>query len=131
MSQKQTLMRTFNHQMTDFVADIVRIFPKNKEIQTMSSTVDLIKKNNPSLMIKQWLGHVYNPYRDQIDAGDYDYFFRKSYKDDLTELSNADQILGMIEKVRELASAMDETNRQHTMQYLQILSKLSEAYTQL
>ena len=130
-SQKLTLMRTFNNQLTDFVGDILKLFPTNSDIHTLSNMVELIHKSNPSLFIKKWYSYAYVPYRDHIDTGDYDFFFHKSYKDDLTEIPNADHILTMIEHIRSLAVNMDDTNLKHTMKYLQILSKLSEAYTKL
>lgn len=128
MSQKQLLMRTFNKQLTEFIEDVCKVFPDNTELKSVISAMEVIRHSNPSLFVKQWYQQGYLPYREQIDAGDYDFFYNKSYNDDLANNSNAEKLLNIIEKIRGLAKDMSEENRQHTIKYLQVLSKISEAY---
>ena len=69
-------------------------------------------------------------YKEHIDKGDLDYFIEKDYSDDLQALSDSEDVLRIINMIREPVRLMDETNRDHTRKYLQILSKLSLLYSQ-
>lgn len=128
MSQKQLLMRTFNKQLSEFFEDVRKVFPDNNEIKMLISAVEVLRASNPSLVIKQWYAQAYMPYREQIDNGDYEFFHKKSYDDDLANIPNSEQILQLIDTIRNLTSEMSEENLQHSIKYIQILCKLSEAY---
>ena len=128
-SNKTFIMRTFNQQFMDLLADIQRIFPHNNEIAIALMNLELIKKAKPALIVHIWYKYIYSRYKEIIDAGDITFFFEKNYADDLTKMANAENIMKMIDKIREPVRHMDDVNRGHTMKYLQILSKLSEAYS--
>jgi hypothetical protein len=128
MSDKSTIMKTFNTQLFDFLDDIIRIFPENNDIAAARKSFELIKRANPTAIIKVWATHVYLPYKDVIDAGDIEFFFNKDYGSDLGQLSNSSEIIKIIDTLRDPVKSMSDNNRAHTMKYIQILSKLSNLY---
>jgi hypothetical protein len=128
-SNKTLIMRTFNQQFMDLLADIQRIFPHNNEIAIAIMNLELIKKAKPALIVHIWYKYIYSKYKPIIDAGDITFFFEKNYAEDLTKMANAENIMRMINKIRDPVREMDDVNRGHTMKYLQILSKLSEVYS--
>lgn len=127
--KKTFLMRTFNQQFTDLLEDLERIFPTNNEVKIAVMNLTMIKKAKPSLIIHIWYKYIYAKYKSVIDAGDITVFFDKDYSEDLTKMKNAENIMKMIDKLRQPVKAMDGINREHTLKYIQILSKLSEAYS--
>jgi hypothetical protein len=129
MADKSTLLRTFNTHLFEFIDDIVRIFPDNTDIQTAKISFQTIKKANPTAIIKVWYSYLYVPYREVIDNGDIQFFFQKDYSEDLSALSNARDIIKIIDTLRGPVSNMSETEREFTMKYLQNLSKISMMYT--
>ena len=131
MSNKTTILRAFNTHVFEFLDDIIRIFPENVDIQASRTSFDLIKRANPTAIVKAWTIYVYCPYKDAIDAGDIRFFFEKNYKDDLSTLANANEIMNIIDTLREPIRTMSIPNQATTMQYIQNLSKLSELYSQL
>ncbi|NBX71334.1 hypothetical protein EBQ91_00260, partial [bacterium] len=73
----------------------------------------------------------YTPYKDAINAGDVTFFFEKNYEEDLGNFENANEVLKFIDSFREPIRMMSDTNKAHSMQYIQILSKLSEVYVSI
>ena len=99
MADKPTLSRAFNTHLTEFLADIINIYPTNSDIIQAKSTFETIKKANPAIMVKAWFKHVYLPYKDIIDSGNITFFFEKDYRQDVQSLANAVEIMNMIVQV--------------------------------
>ena len=131
MSDKPTLSRAFNKHFFEFLDDVIAIFPDNKDISIARTSFDTIKKANPTAILKVWYQFVYMPYKDVIDGGDINFFFDKDYGSDLANLSNANEIMKTIDKIREPIRSMSDSNKAHSMKYIQNLSKLSFMYSGL
>jgi len=130
MADKSTLLKTFNSQFFAFLKDIMIIFPENKDVAKGKKSFELISMASPTLIIKIWNSHVNRLYKEHIDQGDLEYFIEKDYSNDLDCVNNSDEVLRIINMIREPIRNMDETNRDHTRKYLQILSKLSLMYSE-
>jgi hypothetical protein len=130
MADKSTLLKTFNSQFFAFLKDIMIIFPENKDVAKGKKSFELISMASPTLIIKIWNSHVNRLYKEHIDQGDLEYFIEKDYSNDLDCVNNSDEVLRIINMIREPIRHMDETNRDHTRKYLQILSKLSLMYSE-
>ncbi len=128
MGDKSTILKTFNLQFFSFLDDVIKVFPDNDEIRIGKKTFETIKRANPTIIIKIWFTHVYSVYRESINAGDIEYFVQKDYQQDMLGLANNSDVLRIINTLRQPIREMDEVNKQHTIKYLQILSKLSELY---
>ena len=63
-----------------------------------------------------------------IDDGDISFFIDKNYSHYVSCISNANDVLIIIDKLRGPISSMSSTNRLHTMKHIQNLSKLSLLY---
>jgi hypothetical protein len=131
MTDKSSILRAFNTHLFDFMDDLISIFPNNNDLVLAKSSFDTIKKANPTAIIKAWLKFVYHPYKDVIDNGDISFFFDKDYSDDLSTVSNANKILNIIDTLRTPIKEMGDTNKEHTIKYIQNLSKLSMMYNDM
>lgn len=131
MSDKSSILRAFNAHFFDFIDDLISIFPNNSDLSLAKTTFDTIKKANPSTIVKAWLKFVYLPYENVINAGDISFFFDKDYSDDLTNVSNSNKILNMIDTFRTPIKEMGDVNKEHTTKYIQNLSKLSMMYNDM
>jgi hypothetical protein len=129
MTNKTTLLRTFNTHFFEFLDDIIRIFPENLDIQTTKTAFTTTKQANPTILIKTWVQHVYIPYKDAIDKGDVDFFFKKDYSSDLSDLPNVNEVMNIIDKLREPFSNMTEKQKEFSAEYVKNLSKLAVLYT--
>lgn len=128
MVDKVTIMRSFNSHFIEMMNDIIGIFPRNSDIKSGLNSFEFFKQLNPSLVIKCWFSSVTVPYSEIINSGDITFFCEKDYSQDLQNITNAGDIMCIIEKIREPIKSMDVINRQHTAKYLQNLCELSKIY---
>ena len=128
-ADKSTLLKTFNTQFFALLDDILLIFPDNLDIAAGRKSFETIKRANPTIIIKVWMTHVYTPYRQSINDGDIEYFINKDYGSDLNSVSNVQDVMKVIDTIREPIRSMDDVNKGHTIKYIQVLSKLSELYS--
>tara|TARA_B100000035_G_C21001436_1_gene555116 strand:+ start:566 stop:955 length:390 start_codon:yes stop_codon:yes gene_type:complete len=122
------ILTGFNNQFGEFIEDILRIFPNDKDLITSKNLINLVKKGNPKLLIKIWKENIYDVYSQQIEQGDIGFFIEKDYKKDVKQLGESDKVIQTIERLRDPIRNMDETNQQACMKYIQNLSKLSHMY---
>ena len=130
MTDKSAFLKTFNVQFFDFLTDVITILPDNTDIINAKKSFETIKRLNPTAIIKAWYTYIFVPYNDVISTGDLSFFLDKDYEKDLSILSNSNDILKIIETLRSKLNNMGETNQNHSMKYIQILTKLSELYNQ-
>lgn len=129
MADKSTLLKAFNNHFFDFVDDIITVIPDNKDLVYGKKSLETIKKANPTIIIKVWYSMVYMPYKDVIESGNIEFFFEKDYKNEVSQLSNSDEIMKMIDKLRDPIRQMSDVNKEHSMKFIQNLSQLSGLYT--
>jgi hypothetical protein len=128
MTDKSSILKAFNTHFFEFVEDIINIFPENTDIKNSKTSFAIFKKANPTSILKAWNFFVYTPYREVIEQGNIDFFFNKDYKNDLTYMANANEIVKIIDTLREPVKNMGDSNKEHTIKYIQNLSKLSDMY---
>jgi hypothetical protein len=68
------LVTVFNDHFAEFVNDIQSVFPHDADIRTAKNALQTIRKANPKLLVKIWVKYVYNPYKEQIDIGNIEFF---------------------------------------------------------
>ena len=130
MSDKTTLLRAFNTHFFEFIDDLMRVLPENKEISYANTSFVTIKKANPTMIIKSWYKFVFLPYKDIINQGNLTFFIDKDYDSDLSHINKSEEIIKMIDNIRNPIRQMDETNKNHALKYIQNLCKLSDLYNQ-
>lgn len=128
MPDKTTFQRAFNSLFIEFLDDIISIFPENDDMKTSRDSFDMIKKINPSIIIKSWYKYVFLHYATYIEHGNIDYFLNKDYSQDLSIIQKSDEMLKIIDKVREPLKTLDIYNKKICTEYLQKLNKLSLLY---
>ena len=128
MANKSTVLKGFNTYFFDFLDDVASIIENNEDILVSRSFFETVKKANPTLIIKSWYLYIYTPYKGIIDEGNVEYFLEKDYGKDISVLSNSEDIMNSINKIRAPIKSMSIVNQQHSMEYIQKLSKLSTMY---
>lgn len=125
---KTTYSKAFQTLLSDFLKDIVHIFPEDKNIKVAKTSIETIQKANPAIVIRSWNKYITAKYGDVIEQGNLQYFIEKDYSEDLEKLQNSSDIVKAIDMLRTPIKNMSDTNQQHTLEYLQKLCKLSAAY---
>jgi hypothetical protein len=119
------LVTVFNDHFSEFVNDVQSVFPDDADILTAKNALLAIRKANPKLLVRIWMKYVYTPYKEQIEAGDINFFLTKDYSADLARNDNADKIMESIDRLRKPVKDMSPENQAKTMKYIQNLSKLA------
>lgn len=127
---KQDLVQIFNNHLDEFFNDIITIFPDDSDLQFAKSGIEKLRALNTSLIIKIWYKYIFEPYKNEIEVGNIDFFLKKNYADDLDNMKHAAYILSKIATLREPISQFGDDNLQKTILYIQNLSKLSNLYNE-
>ena len=129
-SDKSFVIKTFNDHFFEFFEDILKILPNNMHIKTALKSFRTLSEFNKSILIKCWHKFVYLKYATEIDNGNVSFFFEKDYSSDLSNLSNSNKIMEIIDTVRNPVKEAcgNAVNKQHITTYIQNLSKLSLIY---
>jgi hypothetical protein len=124
-----SLTSSFNQHLCDFLDDIGIIFPDDIDIKLAKKSFAVVKKVNPKMIICAWKTHIYDVYKEQIDANDFNFFVQKNYEGDINSTnSQPNEILQIIERLREPISKLSPDNKAKCMQYIFNLSTISKMY---
>ena len=125
---KTTYSKAFQTLLSEFLKDILHIFPEDKNIKVAKTSIETIQKANPAIVIRTWNKYITAKYGEVIEQGNLQYFMEKDYSEDLQKLQNSSDIVKAIDMLRTPIKNMSDTNQKHTLEYLQKLCKLSAAY---
>jgi hypothetical protein len=131
MSEKSTIISAFNNHFAEFVDDILTIFPDNRDILNAKTSLVLLRKANPKIIITFWKSYIVTNYRQQIEEGDCQFFLNKDYSIDIKSTSssgNSSELIDAIDRFRGPLSELSEDNLNKCVGYLQNLTKLSQLY---
>ena len=129
-NDKSLLMNAFNTQLFDFFDDIECIITEDTSVKKAKNALLLIKKLNPSLIIKIWYVYLYSKYKTEIENNNIDFFIDKDYKNDLEYMNKSDDIIKNIDKIREPIKNMSKENQEKSFKYIKNLCILSKLYSE-
>lgn len=130
---RATLIRAFNDHLFEFLEDISKLLPENREMMTAIRSFQTVVTLNKSIIIKCWHKYVYSKYFDVIEKGDITFFFEKDYSNDLINMKNPDKVIEIIDTIRNPVKEICENpkNAKYAIEYIQNLSRLSVAFAAL
>lgn len=131
MADKSSILKAFNKHFFEFFEEMSKIFPDNLEINSAITLFEITKKANPTMIIKIWNKFVEIPYGNLLNDGNIGYFINKDYTEDVKEMPNAENVIRGINVIRNPIKEMSDENKNHSLNYLQNLCKLSKAYSSL
>jgi len=126
--QSLVILNAFNNHFNEFIEDIVRIFPEDKDVLMAKQSFILAKQANPKLIIKIWKSFIVEKYMNEINEGDIGFFINKDYSTDINSVNNSDKIIDAINRLRGPVINMSPMDQMNTMKYIQNLTKLNIAY---
>jgi len=120
------ILTAFNDHFIEFVSDIQNVFPNDSDILTTKTMLVAIRKANPKMIVKIWNSFIVSKYKDEIEAGNIDFFINKDYSQDVSSASNSDKIMEAIDRLRDPIKKMSLEDQAKTMKYIQNLTKLAQ-----
>jgi hypothetical protein len=120
------ILSAFNDHFLEFLNDVQNVFPEDTDILSAKNALIAIRKANPKMIVKIWKAFIADKYRNEINAGNIDFFINKDYANDVSTSQNSDKIMESINRLRGPVKNMSPDNQAKTMKYIQNLTKLSE-----
>jgi len=117
------ILSAFNDHFFEFINDVQRIFPDDRDILVAKNSLIAVRKANPKMIVKIWNSFIVGKYNNEIESGDISFFLNKDYSQDL---SNAKHIMDAIDRLREPIKQMSIEEQAKTMKYIQNLTKLAK-----
>ena len=125
------ILTAFNDHFVEFVTDVHRVFPDDKDILVAKNALLMIRKANPKMIISLWNECVVGKYKSEIERGDIGFFINKDYSQDLSVSQNSDKIQQAINRLRDPIKQMNPDEQGKAMKYIQNLTKLVDLYIHL
>ena len=128
---KAQVLRAFNDHFQEFIDDALRVFPGDKELRTVATTLHAIRKANPRLILSVFSKHIAGPYRDEIERGDAEFFVEKNWSGEVrdSQVASKSVVLDKIERMRETVSKMDRADKDKSMGYVRNLARIADLYS--
>jgi len=123
-----SILSAFNKHLIEFIQDIIRIFPEDKNLKITLTALNTVRRINPKSIIVIWKKHITDKYKKEIAEGNPEFFIQKNYTEDIEGQADADNILKAIEQLRSPIKDMGEDNKKKAIKYIQNLTKMTELY---
>ena len=65
-NDNQVLQKAFNDHFDEFINDIVTLFPDNIDIRSAKTSIQMLRKANPKILIGVWNKYISTKYSTQI-----------------------------------------------------------------
>ena len=125
---KPDLIRIFNKHFIEFLEDINISLPENSDILSAKKMYKLAMNTNPSLIIQIWNKYVVSKYKNEIEAGNIQYFIKKNYEADVANSNKSTRILDIIYRLKNTMQMLSDSNQHKSMKYIQNLTQLTILY---
>lgn len=114
----------FNLTLSNFIDDLIRVFPNYNNLEIFKEKFLLLKSTNPRLIVTYFTNTIY-PYKSQIESKDASFFLEKDYSDDIT-IENKQWALDEMLNLKTLWNKLDDNNKETVWKYFLVLLKLCE-----
>ena len=125
---KPDLIRIFNKHFIEFLEDINISLPENSDILSEKKMYKMAMNTNPSFIIQIWNKYVVSKYKNEIEAGNIQYFIKKNYEADVANSNKSTRILDIIYRLKNTMQMLSDSNQHKSMKYIQNLTQLTILY---
>tara|TARA_Y100000389_G_C17126311_1_gene347989 strand:- start:147 stop:536 length:390 start_codon:yes stop_codon:yes gene_type:complete len=125
---KKSILRAFNEHFTEFMQDIIRVFPDDNNLHACKLAIENMRKANPKLLMTTFTTEFVYKYRQQINNNNLDFFINNDYTDSVKNAASGSMILEKINLLREPVRNMIDADKDNTIKYIKNLMKLSDMY---
>ena len=120
-----SFLTAFTNQLVNLITDLSDIYPDDKEITLIKTSVSLLKMANPRKLLESFVIYIH-PYREKINTRDISFFLEHSFNDIGTEYTQDKSFEKVRDKFRQYWSELSEHNKDTIWKYFQVLLVLSD-----
>lgn len=120
----RTLETKFHKQLKAFLKDLILVFPSDRDIKVISSSINIAMMDDPHHEIVNGFYDVIAPYNEMICSRD-DTFFRLDPTEIVSRWSQQTSQYQLFNKLNIYWETLNDTNRKIVWDYFQLLYNLS------
>jgi hypothetical protein len=120
MSRKLFIDAFFN-QFSDFLNELIRVFPSDTDFPTFKTALHLLQKTNPMLVITQVKAYT-DPYAEMIASKNESFFIQHDYSE---HVEGDDAVQQIIQKLKGLWEALTPNNKKVVWDYVKVIRDLA------
>lgn len=117
-----SFLSAFTDVVIRFNDELIELYPDEQEFKTGKTAIMLVKRTNPRMLLNIFKAYI-TPWREQIEKRDETFFMEKDYKEEVVGDQN---ILMLIERLKEKWSYIGDVNQLAIWKYLQTLVVLMD-----
>ena len=95
-----SILKVFNTQLSEFLDDLITLFPNDIDLKASRVAVNTLKKINPKSLLTNWKYYVTDKYKKQIMEGDIDFFLTKDYDNDMNDVEDKGAAMEAINRLK-------------------------------
>jgi hypothetical protein len=132
MSENDRYYEIFNNKLTNFIDDLIIVFPNDNDFKLFKNTINLVKLANNKLLLKYFKLGVNEEFQNNILNKNENFFLDNNYRSvlDNSKIStviNKDNVNDkLIEKLKEYWTQLNDDNIETVWNYFNILLQLSK-----
>ena len=132
MTDNNRYYEIFNNKITNFINDLIIVFPNDKDFRLFKNTISLVKLANEKMLLEYFKIGVNEDFKNNIITRNEQFFLDNNYSsvlenDKIGNVINKDNINDkLIEKLKGYWVQLDEDNRKIVWDYFNILLQISE-----
>lgn len=131
------VIKAFTNHLDEFMEDVLRIYPDNKDILRGKLYFTAIRKAAPGKMVQVWKTHIAIPYENDlknIDNSTMDTILNKDYKKEIKMAKDHMEVGdagALVDRIKDLLKIVKEENIENSIKaltYIRNLCKISKLY---
>ena len=132
MTDNNRYYEIFNNKISNFINDLIIVFPDDKDFRLFKNTISLVKLANEKMLLEYFKIGVNEDFKNNIITRNEQFFLDNNYSsvlenDKIGNVINKDNINDkLIEKLKGYWVQLDEDNRKIVWDYFNILLQISE-----
>ena len=132
MSENDRYYEIFNNKLTNFIDDLIIVFPNDNDFKLFKNTINLVKLANKKLLLKYFKLGVNEEFQNNILNKNEKFFLDNNYRSvldnsQIATVINKDNVNDkLIEKLKEYWTQLNDDNIETVWNYFNILLQLSK-----
>lgn len=125
---KEQILRIFDTKLSEFVKDLISIYPEDKDLYAFKNSIKLVNLVNDTQCITIFKEYVYEPYSDKILGKNEDFFLKHDFDKEKNTNQNFEFTNQLIAKIKGYWATMSSENKETIWKYFTLLLRLCEKY---
>lgn len=115
---RRIFMDAFFNQFSDFLDQLIKVFPNDMDFPAYKTGLVLLQKTNPMIVVQEVVKHV-TPFEKLVRAKDENFLLNYQF-------SEYDTLEQIINKLKNMWSSLSDNNKQVVWNYIILLLDLSQ-----